>query len=380
MTATEGEPGSWVVGPRSERRIHRVDLYSALGVTLLAAAVYLVAILTQAQPPEGFSVSLFTVAPVAGALALGILWFCGRAFNDPLLQWYAVGLAVAVPAMALQLISFPLVSPDGGPLGTDGDSSATLYLLFHLAPAGCALAGVRRASTGWARPVTVGGVVLAVLLALDLLPLPALLEADGTFTTTLLVLEAVCAVLLAAAAVVWTRSVGRTPSALHAWIGVSLMLSCADLLLNLAGGARFTPVWWASLSMRAATYLVLLVGCLVWVLLSLGSAERYTEQELSRREGQLGVAFGLTRRLLGVSERLALAVSLSDVSDSLVELARDGTGMSAGRLHVPGEAIRAREPSRAFASWMAAHRRGSGAVLATDRRRPGAPPARRRGA
>ena len=37
-----------------------------------------------------------------------------------------------------------------------------------------------------------------------------------------------------AAAVVWTRSVGRTPSALHAWIGVSLMLSFADLLFNLA--------------------------------------------------------------------------------------------------------------------------------------------------
>ena len=207
--------------------------------------------------------------------------------------------------------------------------------------------------------------LLGSLLALDLLPLPALLEPDGTYTATLLVLEALCAPLVVGTAVVWTRSVGRTPSALHAWIGVSLMLSFADLLFNLVGGARFTPVWWASLSMRSATYLVLLVGCLVWLLLSLGNAERYTEQELSRREGQLGVAFGLTRRLLGVSERLSLAVSLPDVTDSLVELARDGTAMTAGRLHVPGEDDE--PPSPAFASMIAAHRRGNGAVLATNR-------------
>ncbi len=345
--------------------MHRVDLYSALGVTLLAATAYLVAILTRAQPPEGFSVSLFTVAPVAGALALGILWFCGRTFNDPLLSWYAVGLAIAVPAMALQLISFPLVSADGGPLATGRDSSAALYLLFHVAPAACALAGARRAGATWARPVATGGFLTAALLAMDLLPLPALLEPDGAYTTVLLVLEALCATLVLVAAVVWTRAVGRTPSALHAWIGVSLMLSFADLLFNLLGGARFTPVWWASLSLRAATYVVLVVGCLVWLLLSLGNAERYTEQELSRREGQLGVAFGLTRRLLGVSERLSLAVSLPDVTDSLVELARDGTAMTSGRLHVPGEDDE--PPSHAFASMIAAHRRGSGAVLATDR-------------
>ncbi|QIK67214.1 SpoIIE family protein phosphatase [Nocardioides sp. HDW12B] len=365
MTAIKGDLDSWAVEPRGERRVLRVDLYSALGVTLVAALAYLVAIFTQAQPPEGFAVSLVTVAPLSGALALVILWFCGRAFDDPLLRWYAVGLAVAVPAMALQLISFPLVAADGGPLGTGRDSSATLYLLFHLVPAACTFAGVRRASTGAGRVVVVVGVAVGVLVAADVVPLPSLIDVDGSFTTTLLVLEGVCALVVLAAAVVWTRSVGRTPSAPHAWIGVSLMLNFADLLFNVLGGARFTPVWWASLSMRAATYAVLLVGCLVWLLLSLSNAERYTERELSRREGQLGVAFGLTRRLLGVSERLSLAVSLRDVTDAVVDLARDGTSMTAGRLHVPGADTP--PPSPAFASMMAAHRRGNGVVLASGR-------------
>ena len=364
VTATKEDLGSWVVGPRGERRIHRIDLYSAFGVTLAAATVYLVAIFTRGQPPEGLSVSLFTAAPVTAALALGILWFVGGTFNDPLLRWFAVGLAIAVPAMVLQLISFPLVSPDGGPLATSRDSSAALYLLFHVAPAGCALAGVRRLSLHWGRPVAVGGIVLAVLLALDLVPLPVMLEADRTYTPTLIALEAVCALLGLGAAAAWTRSVGRTPSALHTWIGVALMLAVADLLFNLIGGARFTPVWWASLSMRAATYVVLVVGCLVWLLLSLRSAERYTEQELSRREGQLGVAFGLTRRLLGVSERLSLAVSLRDVTEALVELAREGTGVHGARLHVPSEVTS--PSSHTVTAPIAARRRGDGPVLVDD--------------
>jgi hypothetical protein len=353
------------VGPRGERLVHRVDLVSAGAVTLLASAAYLVAILTQIQPTRGFAVTLFTIAPVAGAVALAILWYTGRTFNDPLLRWYAVGLAVAVPAMLLQLISFPIVSRRGGPFGTDGDSSAALYLLFHLAPALAALAGVRRLAARWARPIVLAGGALAFLLALDLVPLPVLLATDASYSTTLLVLEGLTAAVILVAAAAWTRAVGRAPSALHAWVSVSLMLSFADMLFNLLAAERFTPVWWSSLSMRAATYAVLAGGCLVWVLLSLGTAERYTEQELSRREGQLGVAFGLTRRLLEVSERLSLAVSLDDVKDSLVDLARSGTGMTAGVIHVPGPD--AGPPSPALASMIAAHDPADGLVLAPTR-------------
>lgn len=360
----KGDPGPLAIDPRGERLVHRVDLVSALGVTLLAAAAYVVAIFTRLEPPRGFSVSLFTIAPVGGIVALGVLWYCGRTFNDPLLRWYAVGLAVAVPAMLLQLISYPLVASAGGPLNTDNDSSSALYLLFHIAPAAAALVGVRRAPDQWARPAAAGGVVLALLLAANLVPLPHLLADDLTFTRTLLALEAVTAVLLLVAAGAWTRAVGRSPSALHAWVSVSLMLSFADMLFNLVGGARFTPVWWASLSMRGATYLVLAGGCLVWVLQALGTAERYTEQELSRREGQLGVAFGLTRRLLEVSERLAHAVSLDEVTRSLAELGRSGTGMTQGVLHVPRDDER---PTPALLGLIAEHRRSGGMVLAPTR-------------
>jgi hypothetical protein len=365
VTTAEEDLSPLDVGPRGERLVHRVDLVSAGAVTLLASVAYLVAILTQIQPTRGFAVTLFTIAPAAGAVATAILWYTGRTFNDPLLRWYAVGLVTAVVAMVLQLISFPVVSRQGGPFGTGGDSSAALYLLFHLAPALAAGAGVLRLASSWARPITVAGVVLALLLALDLLPLPLLLRPDGSYSTALLVLEGITALVILVAAAVWTRAVGRAPSALHAWVSVSLMLSFTDVLLNLLAAERFSPVWWSSLSMRAATYAVLAGGCLVWLLQSLGTAERYTEQELSRREGQLGVAFGLTRRLLEVSERLSLTVSLDDVKESLVDLARTGTGMTAGVLHVPGPG--AQDPSPALASMIAAHTPTTGLVLASSR-------------
>ena len=316
MAATGGTEAAGV-GPRTPRAAHLVDLRVLLAVTAVASASYLLAVTLRVLPPPGLSVAFFTLATVSSAVALTILWWRGRVEADPRLQWFAAGLAVAVPAMALQLVSFPLVAEQGGPLGTSGEGSSALYLIFHAVPALAALAAVARVPLRWRPLAAVVGLLLVAAVTSDLLPLPPLLE--GTrYTATLVWTEAAVSVLVLAAAVLWARESGRASNPLHAWIVVYLSLVFYDLVFNAVGAERFTPVWWASLSMRAASFTVLAGGCLATVLKSLRLSESYTESELARREDQLGEALAATRRLLSISEGLSVALTEQAVREQAV--------------------------------------------------------------
>ncbi len=343
----------------------RIDLVTAGGSTVIALGVLLFALVTRMESSGGWAVALFWAAPICCTVALVAYWYLGRLFNDVMLRWFAGGLAVALPAMVLQFISFPLVAPDGGPLGTDGEGSALLYLSFHIAPALAALAAVGRLPIS-AKPAAIGvGVFLGLVFALDLVPMPLMLRADASYTPLLVAVEWTTVALLLLAAVLWIRSVGRAPSGLHAWVGVYLLIATYDMALNAVGGARFTPVWWASLLLRDASFLVLAGGSLAWLLQSLRASERYGEQEISRREGQLGVAFGLTRRLLGVSEHLSTGVSLEEVCDRVVDLARTGTGLDRVALRLvdqPGSGAAAPDGDPVLASLLDRAARPGGPV------------------
>ena len=300
---------------------------AAVVITAVACLVLLLALATRLESSPGVSVALFTLAPAGATVALVILGYCARAFDDVLLRWFAAGLTVAVTALLLQLISYPLVSVDGGPLGTSGSGSASLYVLFHLGPAVAAIAAVLHARPSAIPVFTTVGVLAALTFATDLVPLPVMIRPDATFTPLLIGLEWATAACLLVAAALWARTVGRSPSGLHAWVGVFLFVATYDVVFNAIGGARFTSIWWSSLMMRVMSFTFLAGGCLAWVLLSLRASERYGEQEISRREGQLGVAFGLTRRLLTVSDHLSSGISLAEVCERVVELARSGTGV-----------------------------------------------------
>ena len=116
------------------------------------------------------------------------------------------------------------VNPGGGPLGTNDQSSAALYLMFHLAlPAG-ALAGALRAPVVWRLPAAALGIGFTVLLAVNAIPLPTLLRPDTSFTTPLLSIEYGMAVFTAVAAVTWIRRSGRDATTLRGWVGVGLSL------------------------------------------------------------------------------------------------------------------------------------------------------------
>ncbi len=328
---------TWEMDPRRPRPERRLDLYAAVGVGALASIAYVVALMLDVVPPRGLSVVFFAAAPISAAFALVVLGVRWRAERDPALSWVSAGLAVGWLAMVLQLISFPTVIPDGGPLGTNDQSSAALYLIFHLAlPAG-ALAGALGASAVWRLPGAALGLAFTLFVALDAVPLPTLLRQGTSYTAPLLGLEYGMAAFTALAAVVWIRRSGRTAPTLRGWVGVSLSLAVYDLLFNALAAERFSTVWWASLSMRVATYAVLAVGVVYSVLVRLAETESYTTAELDRREAELRTSLGLTRELLGCAQDLAKAVTPAEVADALCRDAVAASGLRQAVLLVSRE-------------------------------------------
>lgn len=315
----------------------RMPLVASLAAAGVAAVAYLVAVLVNRPPPAPASILLFAAAPLCAAVALAVLSARARSDRDDLLGWAAAGLAVAVPAMVLQVVSFPLAAPGGGVLSTSGDGSAALYVLFHLALSGAAIAGGTEAPPRWRRPAVVGGWVLALLFALDAFPLPALLHPDGAFTGALLALEVAAAVLAGVSVVVWARRVGFEPNPLRGWVGVALSLNFYDLVLNVLAGRRFTAVWWASLGFRVATYAVLAVAAVATLLLQFRRLERYTGTALDRTEARLQESLDVTRRLLDSANALARAASPGEVAGVVVSAALSLTRLPRAAVFVLAE-------------------------------------------
>ncbi|GAA1260538.1 PP2C family protein-serine/threonine phosphatase [Oryzihumus leptocrescens] len=312
--------------PRTPTPVRRLDLLVAVGTAAFAGLAYVVALFSRALPPPGLAFAFVVAAPLCSAFAMVILLRRSRAQHDPALGWVATGLGVGLLAMALQALAFPVVMPSGGPLTTSTPSASALYLTYHLTFAAGALLGILRAPPRWQPVVAGAGLTLALVFALDLVPFPVLTRPDGTYLPLLRVLLLVSAALVAVAAVLWVLRVGRAPEALRGWVGVALSLSVYDLVLNAVGGQRFAPVWWASLSLRFATYAVLAAGAVWNVLAQLRDIETYSDSELVRREGQLRRSLRLTHQLLSCAQDLARAVTPAEVGRVLAEDAVSASG------------------------------------------------------
>lgn len=75
------------------------------------------------------------------------------------------------------------------------------------------------------------------------------------------------------------------------------------------GGARYTPLWWASLTFGGATYLLLALGLRWSVPWQLRELDAYSSAQLDRRESQLDASLARARRMLRGAEDLARAVT-----------------------------------------------------------------------
>ncbi len=320
-----------------------MDLVGALLATGLAGAVYLLALSLDYLPSPGYGIILYAWTPACAAIAAAVLWTRSRAESDQAVRWVAAGVTGSLAAIVLQMISIPIVSPSGGPFATTGDGSTLLYLLFHWSLIGGALAGALDAPTRWRLPVLGLAVVLALTSAMDLIPTPSMMRPDQSFARITILLELATAVVAGAVTVVWVLRSGRSAPALRGWVAVALALNTYELLLNALAGRRYNSVWWASLSMRVATYGVLALAGVVTVLIQLYRQEHYTETELSRREGELETSLASRGQLLASAERLARAASETDVARVAVDAAiaaTEGASAAVGILDSAHETVR----------------------------------------
>lgn len=315
------------VPSRAPRPEARLDVVGALIATAAAAAAYLVALRMEYLPPAPASTVFFTVTPIAAAVALPVFLARARAERDEALAWFAVGLGATLVAMVLQLMAWPLIAPGGGLLQTSNDSTALLYVLFHQWVLLGALAGALGLPGRWRPWFLAVSLLISVLAALDLLPSPRMFTPQGRFSPILILAEYVLALLGLATVTLWMRRVGRSARPLRAWVAVALSLSIYDLLFNAIGSARFDSAWWSSLSMRVATYVVLAVGALRYVLAELARLEQYTDRELGRSEHELRRSLAVTDRLLISAENLSRAVSPREVAQAVVASSLSLTGL-----------------------------------------------------
>lgn len=308
------------------------DLRATLLVTVVAGLASLGILSLGRVPPPSSSIVLFTVAVVCAVLALPVLFGRARAEADPPLEWFAGGLAVACLAMVLQLISFPTVVPDGGPLHSSHESSALLYLTFHVWPYGCALAGALGASRRGVLPAWWAGAAITVLMAVDLFPSPDLLTPQETFTPTLIVIDWALVGLGLAAVLAWARISGPHPTPLRGWVGVALLISTYELTFNAIAGSRYDTMWWTSITLRAGGFAALAVGGLLYLLRQARQVERSSATELALREAELQGSVAVTERLLIHARELARSYTPVQVATTLCATVTALTG--AGRVAV----------------------------------------------
>jgi serine phosphatase RsbU (regulator of sigma subunit) len=309
----------FVLEPRRDRPQGRFNLVAGLAVAVVASLAYVLALTVRSLPSPSVAAALFTAGPVLCLVALIIYWSVTSDLTEPAARWAAAGIAVSFVALTLQYISFPIVAADGGVFGTGVQSSAALYLLFHFALYAGAAVGAAGLSPRWVGPFVLGGAATALAIALDLVPLPVLIDAQVVFTPLVRGLDGVLLVMGAVATLGWVRRAGRTTTPLAGWFGVGLALSLAELGLNAAAAQRYDAVWWSSLSLRVATFGVLAFGAVGFLLRDRRRFSGYTESELHRRESQLTATGRVTDALMANAVLLSRATTPRDVADTLAE-------------------------------------------------------------
>lgn len=315
-----------VITPRGSRPVVRVDVWGALAATALAGLAYLLALSTDVLPSIGSSIVLFTLAPTFAVIAAILFSARARDERDAMLGWVATGLVVSALALILQMISYPTIVSGGGPLHTGTNGSSHLYLLFHWGLAGGVLLGLLRINPAWRPVALVVGVAVTVLAALEVIPSPAMINADGRFSIVTLALEWATAAVLVPLTIVWALRSGREPPALYSWVAVALSLEAYELVLNALAGRRYDAVWWASLTIRVAIFGVLAMAGLISILVQLRRHEHYAESELDRRESELRVSLAARGQLLASAEALARSSTVQEVARTIVDAAAAATG------------------------------------------------------
>ena len=300
---------------RTPRPELRLNLVGTVAATSLAVLAYIGALLANFDIPHNFSGVLFAIAPSCAIPATVLLAVRARAEQDEALRAVTAGLIIGCVGMILQLISFRVISPGGGIFATSAAGTSLLFLLWHLSLPASALASMLGRPRKLRRRIGAAlGIITALLFATVIPSSWALVHADGSYSLVL-VLGMISVIVFSGVVIfIWVRHTGLRPTATRGWITIAMLLSVYDVALNALGHQRFSDIWWASLTIRGATYAVLLGGLIVSTATQLQRLEKYSSVELARAEGEVSNWAEVTERLLAATSALSAAVTADDVA------------------------------------------------------------------
>ncbi len=263
----------------------------ALALAAGAAAIaYATASIWDASTDALLVVPLLYAGAIIGASTCAlVLRLRGHILDDPVPRWLAAAFGIAAAAALAQ--GLVLIDVAAGPSRVPSSGAGGLYLLWHLGFAGF-IAGALLTNLGRGRRGTT--VVRRVLLAAALVTvvhaavgpawpaLPELVDAGGRFTPVYHRWALAIAVLSVLVAITWIVRCGPRPSQVEAWVSVALILAAADIAIARGAGAFFEPLWWASASVRTATFTIPAAGLLGDAARSLRLLRRH-ERSLAER-------------------------------------------------------------------------------------------------
>ncbi|CAG9206833.1 conserved membrane hypothetical protein [Paraburkholderia tropica] len=292
-----------LITSRRPTRLHRwIAVGMALCIGLLVAAI-----LPRAATPLSaclpFVPVFCTAVVVTESITALLMWVRYRMGKSPLDAALSAAYAFSSLTCAVQLLIFPGVFSPTGLLGAGRQTAVWIWVLWHcgfpsLILIGFALrrfagkkAALRLGPARWMVWLALGGSALGCLIAVrasDWLPV---LIRDGSYAALQHSPVTVFVVFVSVTALVAQLISGRLRTVLDIWLTIALLAFFADVVLTLAGSARFTLGWYGARLASMIASSALLAALLVEIAMLYSRLAKLNEdlEEKANRDALTGL-------------------------------------------------------------------------------------------